>query len=70
MIMAGTSSVSQRQPMESLPCVTSISSVRYRGSCGAAMRRIGSPSATVPRGSDENARRSAPSTRSRLALPQ
>ena len=38
-IMAGSSSVSQRKPMESLPCVTSISSVTSRGWEGAANRR-------------------------------
>ena len=69
-IMAGSSSVSQRKPMESLPCVTSISSVTSRGWEGAANRRGGSGSVWGPRVREEKAVSRASSTRWHSALPQ
>ena len=69
-IIAGTSSVTQRKPMASLPCVTSIVSVTKRGSDGAAGRSGALSSAGTPRGRAANASSSASSTRRRSALPQ
>ena len=69
-IMAGMSSVSQRQPMDSLPWVTSISSTTYRGSSGAWRSTMGSGLATRPLGRDARADSSAVSTRLSSALPQ